>query len=87
MSAETLIDNDNDDIQNLLGKAEEYIIRNVPYKEEATDEEDIGNVEVAEAPKQKQPRFRFFSAHCNRAKVTLERSTFLKLNKEKCVIE
>lgn len=63
VSAETLIENDNDDIQNLLSKAEEYITRSVPYQEEVTDDEDIGNAEVSEAPLQKRPRFRFFSAH------------------------
>lgn len=45
VSAETLIDNDNDGIQNLLSKAEEYITRSVPYQEEVTDDEDIGNAE------------------------------------------
>lgn len=63
VSAETLIENDNDDIQNLLSKAEEYITRSVPYQEEVTDDEDIGNAEVSEAPLQKRSRFRFFSAH------------------------
>ncbi|RXN24027.1 zinc finger BED domain-containing 4-like protein [Labeo rohita] len=63
VSAETLIDSDNDDIQNLLSKAEEYITRSVPYQEEVTDDEDIRNAEVSEVPLQKRPRFRFFSAH------------------------
>lgn len=63
VSAETLIDSDNDGIQNLLSKAEEYITRSVPYQEKVTDDEDIGNAEVSEAPLQKRPRFRFFNAH------------------------
>ncbi|KAI2644644.1 E3 SUMO-protein ligase ZBED1 [Labeo rohita] len=63
VSAETLIDSDNDDIQNLLSKAGEYITRSVPYQEEVTDDEDIRNAEVSEVPLQKRPRFRFFSAH------------------------
>ncbi|KAL1276844.1 hypothetical protein QQF64_036467 [Cirrhinus molitorella] len=62
VSAETLIDNDNDDIQNLLSKAEEYITRSVPYQEEVTDDEDIRNAEVSEVPLQKRPRFRLAMA-------------------------
>lgn len=60
VSAETLIDNDNDGIQNLLSKAEEYITRSVPYQEEVTDDEDIGNAEVSEAPLQKRGGFKVF---------------------------
>lgn len=75
VSAETMIDNENEEIQNLLGKVEEYIIRSVPHQEEA-DEEDVGNAEVAESPTQKRPRFRFFSSHAHR----LPRSRSSKTN-------
>lgn len=63
VSAEALIDNDIDNVQNLVSKAEEYITRSVPYQEEVTDDEDIRNAEVSDAPLQKRSRFRFFSAY------------------------
>lgn len=46
-----------------------YIFRSVPYKEEATDEEDVEYAEVAEAS----------VFHCPTEQVTLGRSAFLKL--------
>ncbi|XP_076137950.1 zinc finger BED domain-containing protein 4-like [Alosa pseudoharengus] len=83
VSAEALIENDNDDIQNLLSKAEEYITRSVPYQEEATDDEDIGSAEVSDAPLQKRPRFRFLSAHRPSRPKTSKTSIRLEVQKFK----
>lgn len=62
--SEALIENDDEDIQNLLKQAEEYIIHSVPLQEELTDEEeDVRNTEAsATTLEPKRPRFRFFSS-------------------------
>lgn len=63
VSAETLSQNDDEDMQILLQKAEEYITLSVPQQEDSTDEEDEGTTAAAEEtmPPAKKPRFRFFS--------------------------
>ncbi|KAJ8353308.1 hypothetical protein SKAU_G00208750 [Synaphobranchus kaupii] len=71
LSAEALIENEDEGIQNLLKKAEDYIVHSVPprlqVQEEVTDdeEEENGDTEASETmhlPMPKLPRFRFFSA-------------------------
>lgn len=61
LSEETLID--NDEMQHLLTKVEEYIVHTVPDHEDTNEEGGVGDTEVVEGPEQKRPRFRFFSAH------------------------
>ncbi|XP_058643761.1 protein SGT1 homolog isoform X5 [Onychostoma macrolepis] len=58
VSAEVLIENDDEEIQNLLESAENYITNNVPprLQDEMSEEEE-------EMPMSKRPRFRFFSAN------------------------
>lgn len=71
VSAEALIENEDEGIQNLLKKAEDYIVHSVPprlqVQEEVTDdeEEENGDTDASEATHllmPKRPRFRFFSA-------------------------
>ncbi|KAJ8346599.1 hypothetical protein SKAU_G00280000 [Synaphobranchus kaupii] len=69
VSAEALIENEDEEIQNLLKKAEDYIVHSVPprlqVQEEVTDDEENGDTEASETthlPLPKRPRFRFFSA-------------------------
>ena len=67
--AETLLEND-DELQNLLRKAEDYIAHLVPQRvqireEPLTDDEQVAN-EGTEAPEltpARRPRFKFFSAN------------------------
>ncbi|KAK0147779.1 hypothetical protein N1851_012520 [Merluccius polli] len=65
VSAEVLLENEDEEIQDLLKKAEDYITRSVTPRiceEEETDEEENRQAETTEtAPLPKQPRFRFFS--------------------------
>ncbi|XP_039547275.1 zinc finger BED domain-containing protein 4-like [Pimephales promelas] len=64
VSADVLVQNENEEIQDLLKKAEDYIIRSVTprIREEETDREENGQTETTEtAPLPKRPRFRFFS--------------------------
>lgn len=64
VSADVLVQNENEEIQDLLKKAEDYIIRSVTprIREEETDREENGQTETTEtALLPKRPRFRFFS--------------------------
>ncbi|KAK0152186.1 Zinc finger BED domain-containing protein 1 [Merluccius polli] len=69
--AETLLENDdNEELQNLVRKAEDYIAHLVPQRvqvreEQLTDDEQVAD-ESTEAPEPtpaKRPRFKFFSAN------------------------
>lgn len=71
VSIETLVENEDEEIKNLLKKAEDFIVNGVPPKLQATDdEEEEENTETSKAthlPVAKQPRVRFFStAHPSR---------------------
>ncbi|KAL0967883.1 hypothetical protein UPYG_G00259050 [Umbra pygmaea] len=64
VSADVLVQNENEQIQDLLKKAEDYIICSVTprIREEETDREENGQTETTEtAPLPKRPTFRFFS--------------------------
>lgn len=68
VAPEALLENDDEQIEALLGKAEDYIAQLVPQppvvreEEEAEDEEpDEGEAESKEGPQRKRPRFKFLS--------------------------
>lgn len=65
VSAEALLENDDDQIKVLLGKAEDHIAQLVPpvvWEEEAEDEEpEEGEKESKEGPQRKRPRLKFLS--------------------------
>lgn len=65
ISTETLVENEDEEINNLLKKAEDYIVNSVPPRLQATDdEEEEENTKTSKAthlPVAKRPRFRFFS--------------------------
>lgn len=61
---EALLENDDEQIQELLSKAEDYIAQLVPpirQEEEAEDEEPEGEEEKREEPQRKRSRFKFLS--------------------------
>ena len=71
VSAETLIENDTEGMQNLLRKAEDYIAHSVPRRVQVREEQVSGDDEepenmdteaLAETTPAKRPRFKFFSA-------------------------
>lgn len=93
VSAEALIENEDEEIQNLLKKAEDYIVHSVPprlqVQEEVTDdkEEENGDTEASETthlPMPKRPRFRFFSAsHPSRPRTSKTSSIRQEIQKYK----
>lgn len=63
VSAEVLIENEDEGIPDLLKKAEKFIINTVTprvYEEETDEDEENGQAETAPLPK--RPRFTFFSS-------------------------
>lgn len=68
--AETLLENDDNEVQNLVRKAEDYIAHLVPQRvqvreEQCTDDEQVANegTGAPESTPAKRCRFKFFSAN------------------------
>lgn len=79
--AETLLENDDNEVQNLVRKTEDYIAHLVPQRvqvreEHLTDDEQVANegTEAPESTPAKRCRFKFFSTNrplrLKRAKTT-----------------
>lgn len=77
VSAEVLIENEDEGIPDLLKKAEKFIINTVTprvYEEETDEDEENGQAETAPLPK--RPRFRFFSSsHPARPRTSIRQET------------
>ncbi|XP_013866576.1 zinc finger BED domain-containing protein 4 [Austrofundulus limnaeus] len=72
VAPEALLENDDEQSEALLGKAEEYIAQLVPpvlQEDEAEDEKpgEEGEEESKEGPQRKRPRFKFLSSRPSRS--------------------
>lgn len=77
VAPEALIESNDDQIEALLGKAEDYIAHSVPpvvREEEAEDEEPMeGEEESKVEPQRKRPRFKFLSKASRPSKSSLSK--------------